>query len=206
MNKILPLTLVALLLTFSINVKNTSATYTDVSDRYLDAVNHIVNANYANGESATQFGTSSPIKRIDAAVMVARAMGFNKNTQSPSAGFTDVPKDRIWAVDALAENGVINGKKPGTYGSEQFMTRAEMAKVLAFAYGLKASNTSIPFTDVSKTFLPYVAALVENEIAFGKTDTSFGATQNVTRGEFAIFIYRADNLSADIPPEVEDVS
>ena len=156
--------------------------------------------------TATKFGTDSPIKRIDAAVIVAKAMGFDENTKSPNAGFTDVPKNRAWAVNALANKGIISGKQPGKYGSADPMTRSEMAKVIAEAYELKVKQENIPFTDVSPRFKTSVAALVENGITQGKTNTSFGGSDNITRGEFAIFIYRADGLSKNAPPEVEDVS
>ncbi len=183
-----------------------SAAFTDVGENYRVEVDYIVSMNYAQGISATKFGTQASIKRIDAAVMVARAIGFNENTKSPSAGFTDVPKNRVWAVNALASRGIISGKKAGTYGSEDSMTRSEMAKVIASAYGLTASIEKIPFTDVSPRFVPSVAALVENGITFGKTNSSFGGSDKIKRGEFALFIFRADSLSKIEPPEVESVS
>lgn len=205
MRKFIPVSLIFLISIFMINTTlSSAATFTDVSDNYSTEVNHIVEMGYANGINATQFGTDLSIKRIDAAVMVAYAMGFTPNSNAPSAGFSDVPKNRAWAVNALVQEGVINGKLDGKYGANDSMTRSEMAKVLANAYSLQASDAKIPFTDVSKTFLADVAALVEHGITNGKSATQFGANDNIKRGEFAIFIYRADGLSR-IPPEVESV-
>ena len=206
MKKTISLLLSILLLSFVIQGPKSSAAFSDVGDRYKTEVDYIVANNYAQGITSTQFGTQESIKRIDAAVMVARAMGFNENSTSPSAGFTDVPKNRLWAVNALASKGVISGKSPGKYGSDDTMTRSEMAKVIASAYGLKASQDSIPFTDVSPRFISSVAALVENKITEGKSSTKFGGSDNIKRGEFAIFIYKADGLSKIEPPEVVDVS
>ena len=195
--------LLLFVLMISTTTTHVSAAFTDVGDRYLESVNHLVSNQYAQGITATKFGTDAPIKRIDAAVMVARVMGFNEGGSYPRAGFTDVPKERQWAVNALASVDVISGKTPGKYGASDSMTRSEMAKVIASAYELKAKNQSIPFTDVSERFIPYVAALVEYKIGFGKTSTKFGATDPVTRGEFSLFVFRGDSLQ--LPPEVISV-
>ncbi|MFC4409586.1 S-layer homology domain-containing protein [Chungangia koreensis] len=181
------------------------AAFTDVNDRYRDAVNHIVNKKYAQGQSDTQFGVSDQIKRIDAAVMIARVNGFTPDTVYPNAGFTDVPKDRQWAVNALAANGIMNGINSKTFGSYQSMTREQMAKVIALTYDLQATSYDMPFTDVLSTVKPYVAALLQSSITQGKTATTFGSKENITRGEFALFIYRAEsNVTLD-PPEVISV-
>lgn len=207
MKKIISSFLVLLLATLVVNVPISANSFTDVNERYTKEVQYIVEKNYANGISATKFGTSSPIKRIDAAVMIAKTMGFDQNSNAPASGLSDVPKNRAWAVNALVDAGIVSGKLGGKYGSHDFMTRAEMSKVIASAYELQANTLNIPFTDVNKTFQPYVAALVENSITSGKTPTKFGSTDNITRGEFAIFIYKADHLSttSPIPPEVESV-
>lgn len=205
MKKILSAFFAVVLVSAAIHATIASAAFSDVSDSYKTEVEYIVSSGYAKGVSATKFGTDQPIKRIDAAVMVARALGFNENSNIASAGFTDVPADRAWAVNALAARGVISGKKPGTYGSNENMTRSEMAKVIASAYDLSNSTNSIPFTDVSPRFVPFVAALSENGITQGKTSTLYGGNDTIKRGEFAIFIYRADHLSKIDPPEVEDV-
>lgn len=199
---------IAFSLLLSITFFNTEAEtgFTDVGDRYQEAVDYIVAEKYAQGINGTQYGTANPIKRIDAAVMVARVMGFSETTASPSSGFTDVPGNRAWAVDALRQAGVINGKTATSFGSQQSMTRAEMAKIVASAYELSSKTGTIPFTDVNPRFQPYVAALVESGVALGKTATQFGAENNVTRGEFALFVFRGDHLSIDTtPPEVISV-
>ena len=196
--------LICVLFTGSV-INHVSAAFSDVGDKYVEAVNHLTTNNYAQGLTETKFGTGEPIKRIDAAVMVARVMGFDENGNYPDAGFTDVPLNRQWAVNALAAAKVVSGKEIGRFGSADFMTRSEMAKVIASAYGLESTGGPILFTDVSSRFEEYVAALVENEITFGKTATQFGATQNVTRGEFALFVLRGDMLSDNTPPEVISV-
>lgn len=197
--------LVGSLITFQTKA---TAAFTDVNDRYKESVEYLVDQKYANGISSTQFGTNQSIKRIDAAVMIATMLGFTKSDALPESGFTDVPKDRAWAVNALYKEGIVNGKSKTKYGSHDLMTRGEMSKVIASSYKLEADSEKIPFTDVHPRYVPYVAALLQHEITTGKSTTSFGTGQNITRGEFAIFIYKGDQISSSIdktPPEVESV-
>ena len=205
MKKITIISMLILVLVISSTKNQVFADFSDVGDRYTESVNHLVSNNYAQGFTDTKFGTTTPIKRIDAAVMVARVMGFTESGSYPNAGFTDVSKERQWAVNALANADVISGKATGRYGANDLMTRSEMAKVIASAYDLQASSQTVPFTDVSDRFLPYVAALVENEVGVGKTTTSFGATAPVTRGEFSLSVLRGDRLIEVVPPEVISV-
>ncbi|RLQ96820.1 S-layer homology domain-containing protein [Falsibacillus albus] len=177
-----------------------AASFSDVSDRYKDAVDYLVSKDITQGMSATKFGTGMNIKRVDAAVMIAKALKLDTES-APSAGFTDVPERGQGAVNALKAAGIINGKSDTHFGASENMTRAEMAKVIANAYKLTGSE-DLPFTDVSDTFAQYVKALYENDITGGKTATHFGSNDNVTRGEFALFVYRAENQT----PEVVEVS
>lgn len=192
-------------LAFSMQASVSHAAFSDVGTRYKTEVEYLISHNYAQGISETAFGTDQSIKRIDAAVMVAKALGFNESSNQPDAGFTDVPKNRAWAVNALAARGVISGKTTTKFGTSDTMTRNEMAKVIASAYGLEESLSPLPFTDVNGRFAPYVGALVENNITSGKSSTKFGATDPIKRGEFAIFIYKVEGLSKIEPPEVEEV-
>ncbi|PFA67330.1 hypothetical protein CN378_10815 [Bacillus sp. AFS015802] len=182
-----------------------AATFTDVSDRYKEAVDYLVENGVAQGTAEAKFGTADSIKRVDAAVMVARLLDL-EDADAPDAGFTDVPDRGQWAVNALKEKGIINGKTATSFGSQDSMTRAEMAKVIANAYELTGSE-DLPFTDVSATFETYVKAIFEAGITQGKTDTQFGSNQDVTRGEFALFVHRAEMMEDEVvAPEVTSVS
>jgi trimeric autotransporter adhesin len=178
-----------------------AASFTDVSDRYKEAVDYLVEKGVTNGVSETSFGTSQEIKRADAAVMIAKLLGLDTGN-APDAGFTDVPERARGAVNALKAAGIINGKTATTFGAEDPMTRAEMAKVIANAYKLTGEDVELPFTDVSKTFEPYVKALYKHGITTGKNATQFGSNDKVTRGEFALFTHRTETLEPATPEVV----
>ncbi|WP_243299873.1 S-layer homology domain-containing protein [Bacillus litorisediminis] len=187
--------MIGILVTLSLvifSAKPTEAAFTDVNKKYTEAVDYLISQNATSGISETQFGTDLSIKRVDAAVMIAKVLGLTIGV-APNAGFTDVPVERQPYVNALVAEGIFHGKTATHFGAHDTMTREEMAKVIASAYDLVASEgATIPFTDVSDRFYPYVAALYKNGVASGKDADTFG-TGNVTRGEFALFIFRAAN-------------
>lgn len=167
--------------------------FSDVSEKYEKAVQLLIGNKMTQGLTEKKFGTESNIKRVDAAILIAKALDFDKEGTYASAGFTDVPARATWAVDALVEAGVVKGKTAKKFGANDNLTRNEAAALL-----VKATNLSIDtelsktqFTDVNKRFAPYVQALVENDITSGKTATQFGANDPIQRGELAQFILRA---------------
>lgn len=183
-------------------VVSAAAGFTDVASQYKDAVDFLVSAG-VKGKSETKFGVYDEITRLDAAVILAKVLKLDVDN-AKDAGFTDVPKDRAKYVNALVDAGVLNGKAAGKFGAYDKLTRAEMAKIIANAYKLKGDDVTLPFTDVNDTWAPYVKALYKNGITKGKSETKFGANDNITRGDFAVFVYRAANV--DVAPQVVSVS
>ncbi|MEM1502820.1 S-layer homology domain-containing protein [Domibacillus sp. 8LH] len=178
-----------------------AASFTDVSDRYKEAVDYLVDNKITNGVTDTQFGTEQAIKRVDAAVMIAKALEIDI-ADRPASGFTDVPERAVAYVDALKAEGIINGKTATTFGSDQDITRGEIALILANAYDLNGTSDK-EFSDVSSRYAAAVEALVAAGITNGKTETTFGTADAIKRGEFAIFLYKAENLGKTL---VEAVS
>ncbi|MDX8346149.1 S-layer homology domain-containing protein [Rossellomorea sp. YZS02] len=166
-------------------------TFKDVSVKYELAVDYLVKENITNGLSESSFGITQQIKRADAAVMIARALNL-VGEEAPDAGFNDVPVRAQSAVDILKNHGIINGKTSTSFGSNDTLTRGEMAIIIARAYQLKG-DAEMPFTDVNSRYMEYVKALIANGITQGKTDTLFGTDEQITRGEFALFIYRSES-------------
>ncbi|ARA98449.1 S-layer homology domain-containing protein [Geobacillus thermodenitrificans] len=185
-------------------VASLAAGFTDVAPQYKDAVDFLVSTGATNGKTETQFGVYEQITRLDAAVILAKVLKLDVEN-AKDAGFTDVPKDRAKYVNALVEAGILNGKGNGKFGAYDNLTRVEMAKIIANAYKLEKQNdNALLFTDVNATWAPFVKALYDNGVAKGKTETSFNAYADITRGEFALLVYRAANLN--VAPEVVSVS
>lgn len=178
-----------------------AASFTDVPERYQDAVDFVVSKG-VQGFSDTQFGTGENIKRVDAAVMVAKVVGLDTES-APAAGFTDVPARAQGAVNALKAAGITSGKSTTSFGAQDLITRGELAIWIDRAFNLDGSADH-NFTDVADRYAEAVEALVANKITNGVSATQFGVTQNAKRGDFAIFLHRASNI--DLTPEVVEVS
>ncbi|MED4300883.1 S-layer homology domain-containing protein [Geobacillus stearothermophilus] len=185
-------------------VASLAAGFTDVAPQYKEAVDFLVSTGATNGKTETQFGVYEEITRLDAAVILAKLLKLDVD-KAKDAGFTDVPKDRAKYVNALVEAGVLSGKGDGKFGAYDKLTRVEMAKIVANAYKLEKQNDSaLPFTDVNAKWAPFVKALYDNGVTSGKTPTSFGAYENITRGDFARFVFKAANVN--VAPAVVSVS
>ncbi|MFD2446711.1 S-layer homology domain-containing protein [Bacillus sp. CGMCC 1.16607] len=170
-----------------------AATFTDVQGEELTkAVDFIVAQGIAKGYAdGKTFGAADSVKRIDAAVMFARALKLD-TASAPASAFTDVPKDRAGFVNALKAKGYVDGKEATKFGVDSKITRNEMSKILADAMGLKVDTAAkVAFTDVNEKFAPYVKAVVDAKLIDPKSATSFGAETEITRGEIAVAFYRA---------------
>ena len=175
--------------------------FSDVEGQYVEAVEFLATKGI-QGKGDGTFGTHENITRQDAAIFVAKALELD-TVNAPAAGFTDVNPRAVGAVNALKAAGITNGKSATTFGGGDLITRGELAKWIAKAFDLQAGTATNPFSDVEGHYVDAVKALVENTVTSGKTATTFGTNENATRGQFALFVYRAANQAV---PAVESVS
>jgi hypothetical protein len=168
--------------------------FTDVSSTYKDAVDYLVANDITSGKTATTFGTGENITRGDAAVFIARALKLD-TANAKDQGFKDLNTRVAASVNAVVEAKIAGGKSATSFDPAANITRQEMAKMLANAYKLTAKENA-PFKDVNSNWIGYVSALKEAGITLGKTESTFAPTLNLTRGEFALFIHRAEGAPA----------
>lgn len=174
----------------------TTAAFTDVPARYATSVEYLINNNLAKGLTANQFGINENIKRGDAAIILAQALGIMDST-APNVGFTDVPKRGVLAINSLKAAGIINGKTKTHFGFQDNITRGEVALIIsnANAYNFKGDVDALQFTDVNDRYSNAVAGLLDNGITEGTSATTFGPANSIKRGDFAIFTYRSETLT-----------
>lgn len=176
--------------TFSVRPEST---FLDVSGIYSPAVTYLFNNEVTSGLSKTEFGTTQQIKRVDAAIWLAAILKLDTSNETAPA-FTDVPKRGWGAVNALKEAGIVSGKSPTYFGANDNVTRGEMALMLQKAYKLSADGVEMRFIDVTSRYDLAVRSLIKNNITNGKSATTFGTNLSITRGEMAVFLYRADSI------------
>ena len=176
-------------------------TFSDVPEFYQDAVSYLIEKDITNGIGNEKFGTEDQIKRADAALMIARALGLESHG-APDSGFEDVPEYAKNAVDMLKFLGIVNGKSETSFGGYDSLTRAEMAKMIAGTFDeIPVEGPAHPFVDVEPIYNDYVQALYHAGITNGTGATTFGSNDFTTRGQFAIFLAEAKQL-AEHAPEV----
>lgn len=188
-------------------------TFTDVGASYDEAVSFLYEVGIINGKSATQFGTHHQLTRGDAAVILANALGLDTEN-APDAGFTDLNSRIKGSVNALAEWEIVSGVTKTQFKPNEPLSRGAMAKFLVAGFELEDFETPVPFTDVAGVFTPYIGALYGTGITNGKSATSYGTYDNITRGEFAnllfqtfMFIFEEDDSYPDVYyPMVYDVA
>jgi hypothetical protein len=172
-----------------------AASFKDVNANYKEAVDFVVSKGI-NGFSATEFGTYENIKRVDAAVFVAKVLDLN-TTSAPDAGFTDVPARAKGAVNALKAAGITSGKSATTFGAQDYITRGELAVWIQKGFGLEAGYQNLAFNDVPSQYANAVNALVSNNVTKGTSASTFGTYDNAKRGDFAIFLQRAHDAKGN---------
>ncbi|RDI41667.1 S-layer homology domain-containing protein [Falsibacillus pallidus] len=166
--------------------------FSDVPEDYLPSVTYLLEKGVTTGVSSKGFGTNLSVKRGDAAIWLANILNLDtsKGDDSP---FTDVPLRARGSVNALQQAGIITGKSPSNFGSNDFVKRGEMALMLQRAYHLSSEGTVMRFTDVPSRYDLAVRALKKKGITNGKNTVSFAPDSYVTRGELALFIFRAEH-------------
>ena len=130
--------------------------------------------------------------------MIARAVGL-ENFRAPESGFEDVPDYAENAVNVLIFLGIVNGKSETSFGAMDHLTRSEMAKIIVLTYEIPLMGNPHPFVDVSPVYNDYVQALYHAGITDGTGATTYGSDQLITRGQFAVFLSRAEQLEISVP-------
>ena len=182
----------------TVSANKKTSNFSDVSSRYAESVNYLVDYKISKGVSETQYGIDQQIKRGDAAIILANALGLPTEGTSDS-GFTDVPKRGVAAINALKKAGIVDGKSSKHFGFDDLLKRGEIALMLtkSSAYNLKGNKDNVKFTDVNVRYSEAVAGLIDNKLTNGISATSFGTDDNLKRGEYAIFIYKAEMIKKE---------
>ena len=172
--------------------------FTDVHSHsfYATAVDWMVQNEVTTGTSPTTFHPERNVTRGEAAAFLWR-MSCRPEPAAPHS-FSDVHADwQQQPVGWLQQHGAAPVQGTGTepadvFGPSTLLTRAQMAALLyqLFGEGDKPETVS-PFVDVTEPWQTTpVRWLLANQITTGTSSTTFDPDRNVTRGEFATFLWR----------------
>ncbi|WNS79523.1 S8 family serine peptidase [Domibacillus sp. DTU_2020_1001157_1_SI_ALB_TIR_016] len=112
--------------------------------------------------------------------------------------FQDVSAFYAPAVEYLVRNQITQGLSRTEFGVQKDIIRADAAIWLAKELNLNTESAEESgFVDVPSRAAGAVNALKQAGIIGGKTATRFGASDPLTRGEVALILQRAFNLTGD---------
>lgn len=116
----------------------------------------------------------------------------------PEGEFIDLPNNHFsfTAVKTLSTQGVINGFDDGTFRPSTSVTRGQAAAIVNRVLKHTASDTT-SFSDVAPSdgFAKDIAAIQELGIINGYADGTFRPNETMTRGQMAVIVKNAFNIS-----------
>lgn len=173
--------------------------FQDVSSSHW-AYNYIrimVEKDIVRGISPGYFGPDKPTRRAELAVMLVKAL--NLPLENRKLDFSDLTTGH-WAYSYIAaaqKAGIISGYPDGKFKPDEYVTRGQMAVMLARAYSLERNRQAADFRDVPSSYWAYEAILklADNRITKGYEDKTFRPGLPVRRAEVAVFLAKAADTS-----------
>lgn len=171
-----------------------AAGFSDVpaNHQFAEAINSLAEQGIFVGQDG-KFNINGELTRRQAAVVFSRLIeGEGKMEQV----FSDVPltdAELTKAAYEVKEAGVMTGSN-GKLMPYSKLTRQQMAKIIVEHFDLKhVEGAKVEIKDLDKadaSLREYIQILAENGIT-QVADGNFRPTQTVSRGQFAAFVYRA---------------
>lgn len=162
-----------------------------------EAIAYLHQAGFVNGKGDNQFAPNDAITRAEFAAILSRS--FSLLDASASSDFADVAASDWYyqAVSSLAAAGIINGRGDGTFGSNDVVSRQDMAVML---YRVMEHNGIAPAAvreytafDDQAAIAAYaqeaVEKLYEINVINGMGDGTFAPTNGCTRAQVAKAVY-----------------
>ncbi|NHN31681.1 S9 family peptidase [Paenibacillus agricola] len=154
------------------------------------------------GNTEGLFQPDQEITRGVAAMWLSKAMKLD----APSGlnGFTDVlaSSPYVQAVNILKEKNIVQGDQ-GKFGPEEFLTREQMASLLARAFQLKDNHMNIWFKDEKAISDSHIIDVVRLKQNFITEQLEFMPKNKVTRAQLVLFLNRAmalgENKENELP-------
>lgn len=167
--------------------------FSDVSS-FKKEIDYLTQLEVINGYNDGTFRPSVKLTRVQAVVMIMRAIGMpESNSFIKDPGFEDVRPSKFGyrEIAVATSAGIISGKSSTQFNPNGNITRAEMAKVISKAFKLKGVYVA-GFKDVSPGYWAssFISSLAANNITVGYSDGTFQPNQPIDRAQFSAFLAR----------------
>ena len=165
-----------------------------------DAIRVLASKGVINGTSATEYSPDNTITRAEVAALIVRMLG--KLDPNADGGFADVTRSNWYfgAAGSSKRHGIITGFEDNTFRGTVQIPKDQLFVVLARVLKTEM-NYSVPKS--AADYLAYsdadkIAAWAKDDVALAtmanlivkRTDGRFNPTEQMTRGDTAIVIYR----------------
>ncbi len=171
---------------------------------YAEAVAYVHDNGLMNGTGADTFEPQTTTSRAMLATILYRISG--SSASAVSANFSDVAADAYYkdAVDWAAANNIVSGYGNGRFGSNDPVTREQIAAILWRYAGRPAAGAGQDFSDET-AIAAYAADAVDwaraNGIVNGKDGNRFDPQGNATRAEVAAILRNYMTMDAVEVPD-----
>ncbi|MDN4608065.1 DUF4855 domain-containing protein [Sporosarcina highlanderae] len=156
-----------------------------------DEIRFLTDKRVIRGFADGSFKPLAVLSRKDAAVMLVRAMQLPA-IQQPQVKPADLkPTMGGYTEMMIAANKGFFTVTANRFNPDKPLTRDEMAKALAIAYGYNGKGSS-SFKDVAKSnpYYKFIDGIAANDITTGYSDGTFKPNVAVNRAQFSTFLKR----------------
>ena len=164
---------------------------------YYEAIYKMAQKGYINGVMENRFAPDDRIKREEYIKIIVSA--FSLYDDFAETDFNDTNSDR-WHYKYIAsaeKAGIVNGNGTGGFGVGEYITREDMAVILARVIKLKGVDLEnikgeVQFADnnmISSYAVESVKTMASAGIINGYPDNTFGAKENATRAQAAQMVW-----------------
>ena len=173
--------------------------FKDISHRQwaVNAINNMAAKGYINGRNATVFAPDDNCSKADFTIVLTKMLGIENDDYS--GGFDDVSSDKYYAkyVNAARQHGICAGVVNNTFKPQSAITREEVMYMVYMGLKLKGrdldTDTTVlsAYSDAYKVDGDYrvaVAALLNEGIISGVSDTEVDPTSTITRAQMAVLL------------------
>ena len=184
------------------------STFPDVaeSNPAHEAIESLVADEIVAGTLSGAFLPDNPVTRGQTARMITRWKDLQ--TSSAETHFADVNEETLPYVEAVFEQGWMNGFPDGTFRPYEPLSRQQMVELIVRCLGWEDEALSLtesqiaaalaPFGDegaISPGARPHLALAVANGVIVGDGDL-LNPVSSITRAQFSMVVYRADSLDS----------
>ncbi|MBE7098116.1 S-layer homology domain-containing protein [Bacillus cereus] len=178
--------------------------FTDVPSGHWSesSINYLADKKVISGYGNGNFGFGDNVTRGQVSAIISRYLKLENNGLKVKH-FSDIHGHMFEnSIKAVAQAGIMTGDSTDKFRPDDTLTRYEMAVILQKAFHL-AVKTNDLFYDVSNNHWAKdsVRSLYSNGITNGIGDYQYGGEMNVTREQFAKFMYNAIFVNPNFVPE-----